>query len=76
MEGAQICRVIWREIKNKNEFEIKNKNVKILYIKHCEKLPIWALDNKKENLKKTFQIGYNEVLNNKELKKFLDLERK
>jgi predicted patatin/cPLA2 family phospholipase len=60
----------------KNEFEIKNKNVKILYIKHCEKLPIWALDNKKENLKKTFQIGYNEVLNNKELKKFLDLERK
>jgi predicted patatin/cPLA2 family phospholipase len=58
--------------KSIGDFEIKNKNIKIFYIKHSGKLPIWALDNNKKDLEKTFEIGYTDVLNNEKLKEFLE----
>jgi predicted patatin/cPLA2 family phospholipase len=60
--------------KSTKNFNKKNKNV--FYIKHSGRLSIWALDNNKKDLRKTFEIGYKDVLNNKKLKEFLGLEGK
>lgn len=47
------------------------KNIKAVFLKPKKELKIGALNNDKVILRKTFNQGYSETLNNKDLKKFL-----
>jgi predicted patatin/cPLA2 family phospholipase len=59
--------------KSRDDFKVNNRKIQIFYIRHKGKLPIWALDNTKRDLETTFNIGYNDVLGDKGLRKFLKL---
>ncbi len=55
---------------------IQRKDPKVFYIKPSQKLPIGMLENNKENLNKTFIIGYQDAVDNIGLKRFLSESEK
>jgi len=73
----------WLFLKNKhfkknynNESKLQKnfnllQNVKLLYIAPKKKIKTEILDSNKKHIKSTFEQGYKEILENKELKKFL-----
>lgn len=53
------------------EIKYQNNNKQVLIIKPSVKLPTGIVDNNRNHIIKTIQIGYNDAVNNKELKELL-----
>jgi len=55
----------------KREFIAISNGIDIIYLRPKKKLKIEILDHDQDELRKTFNKGYNETVNDKKLKKFL-----
>lgn len=55
------------------EKKYENNDDQVLIIKPSVKLPISIIDNNRDHIIKTIQIGYNDVVNNKKLEELLKI---